>query len=276
VRRIFCVKRVGHLGTLDPGAAGVLPVCVGRAAKLFDYLVDKEKTYIAELAFGCSTDTQDASGQVLQRSDARVTAAMLEETLPAFCGEITQLAPLYSAVRVDGKKLYQLARAGVEAPEKIRKVQIHGLRLLQELSPNRFLIRIECSKGTYVRTLCHDIGAALGVPAHMAFLLRTRSGNFELSQSFTIAELREMKESGSLIRSVIPIDTAIKHVLKELDMSALSSKGKQHLMNGAAVLADAKDGKYRIYVDQDFWGIGLVEKGMLHIELNLILEPGRN
>lgn len=274
LRHIFNLRRVGHTGTLDPAAAGVLPICLGRATRLFDYLVDKQKRYIAEIAFGLSTDTQDAGGKPLAASDALVSRAMLLSVLPRFTGEIRQIAPMYSAVRVEGRKLYQLARAGEEVPQKWRDVCIHTLELIREIAPNHFLLCISCTKGTYVRTICHDIGDTLGIPAHMAFLLRTHSGSFDLDGAYTLDELRNKKKDGMLAEAVIPIERAIAHV-PALCLKNLSTSAQKHLSNGAPFSMQAEDGKYRLYVEDEFWGIGVVRSGQLHIELNMILEPGR-
>ena len=154
IRHIFGTRRVGHTGTLDPGAAGVLPICVGRATRLFDYLVEKEKTYIAELCFGAKTDTQDSYGRCLEKSDVQVSRSDLESVLPKFHGAIQQIAPMYSAVKCGGKKLCDIARQGQEVELAARKATIYEILVLDEIAFNRFLIRIRCSRGTYIRTLC--------------------------------------------------------------------------------------------------------------------------
>lgn len=199
IRRIFGERRVGHTGTLDPAAAGVLPICIGRATRLFDYLVDKEKEYIAEIRFGAETDTEDACGTVIAESSRMVSKAELEKILPDFIGEIEQVPPIYSSLSVNGVKMYKLARSGsVTAPaeERRRRIRVFLLETICELEQNSFLIRIRCSKGTYVRSLCRDIGRALGCCAYMPFLLRTASGTFDISEAHTIAELKELKEAG--------------------------------------------------------------------------------
>ncbi|MBR4018927.1 MAG: tRNA pseudouridine(55) synthase TruB, partial [Clostridia bacterium] len=152
IRHIFGMKRVGHTGTLDPGAAGVLPICIGRATRLFDYLVDKEKEYIGEIAFGIATDTQDSYGEAVECMDAVVTEEMVKAVLPLFTGLQNQTAPLYSALSVGGKKMYKLAREGVEVERKVREINVPALELITQTAPNRYLVRIVCSKGTYVRT----------------------------------------------------------------------------------------------------------------------------
>ena len=253
VRRLFGTRRVGHLGTLDPEAAGVLPVCVGRAVRLFDYLVDKQKTYLAEIVFGAATDTQDAQGTVIETSDAAVSEQMLDAVLPQFSGRILQTPPNYSALKFNGQKLYDLARAGREIPDKSREVEIFALERTETTGENRFLLRITCSRGTYIRTLCSDIGAALGVPAHMAFLLRVQSGMFTLERAFTIAELQTMKERGTLSDAV----TSCEDALAFLPRFDLKEDRRRPAKNGLPTRTNAADGVYRFYCG-GFLGIGTV------------------
>ncbi len=272
IRRIYHMKRVGHTGTLDPGAAGVLPICLGRATRIFDYLMDKRKTYIAEICFGRATDTQDSYGIVTARSDARVTEDMVKAVLPAFTGEIEQIAPMYSAVHFEGKKLYQLAREGAETVERVRSISIHGLEYIGMTDENRFRIRIECSKGTYIRTLCADIGEALGVPSHMSFLMRTRSGAFGIDDAYTVAELIRLKEEDRLAQTVTPIEDALS-MLPEIRL-VLDERDERLLINGAEIASDALEAfgtetAARTYVNGVFTGIGLAYRGRMHMKLNL-------
>jgi tRNA pseudouridine55 synthase len=269
VRRVFDEKRVGHTGTLDPAAAGVLPICIGRATRLFDFLVDKQKEYIAELVFGAATDTEDATGSVTAVSDRIVTEEELVNALPGFIGEIEQTPPVYSALNVNGEKLYKLARRGelTEAPEiKKRRISVYELELIRKTGEGRFLIRIVCSKGTYIRTLCKNIGDAVGCPAYMGFLLRTRSGAFTLEDAYSIAELGEMKENGTLDTAVIPMDRAVSHV-KRLDISGISGKNEQLLIHGAAIKCTEapQDIPLRVYLHGEFLGIGEARNGELRI-----------
>ena len=264
IRKIFETKRVGHLGTLDPEAAGVLPVCVGRAVRLFDYLVDKQKTYLAEIAFGVATDTQDAQGKVTETSDAVVTAERLDAVLPKFTGTIVQTPPMYSALKCNGQKLYDLALAGKEIPDKSREVEIVSLRRVGARGTNRFLFEVTCSRGTYIRTLCHDIGAALGVPAHMAFLLRTASGPFALDMAYSIAELIELKEAGRLAETLTSCEDAVAF-LKRLD---LGRERRKPAMNGLPTRTNAPDGTYRIYCG-GFLGVGTVQNGEALLKVHL-------
>jgi len=265
VRRIFGVKRVGHLGTLDPGAAGALPVCVGRAAKLFDYLVDKEKTYVAEIAFGVATDTQDSYGTVIQTDSARIVAAEeLAAVLPEFLGEQTQIAPAYSALKVDGRKMYDLARDGLAVPEKIRPITIHHLCLLEQTGENRFLIEVTCSRGTYIRTLCADIGTALGTAAHMSFLLRTASGPFTVAKAYSVQELERCKEENLLSQTLISCEDA----LRGFPAVELSSDRRIPTMNALETFYRHPDGIVRVYAD-GFLGLGEVKKNRVRLTVHL-------
>ncbi len=212
VRRLFGGAKVGHAGTLDPEAAGVLPLMVGKAARLFDYMQDKEKAYVAEIAFGTSTDTQDAQGTVLETGDGYPDEETLRETLKTFEGEQMQRPPMFSALKKDGQCLYDLARKGqtVEIPE--RQVTVHALRLNAMTENHGALISVRCSKGFYVRTLCQDIGEKLGCPSHMRFLLRTQSGVFTLDTAATLEQLQAAKEAGQLESLLLPPETALGHL----------------------------------------------------------------
>lgn len=264
VRRIFGTGRVGHLGTLDPEAAGVLPVCVGRAARLFDYLVDKQKTYLCEIVFGAATDTQDAQGAVIETSDRVVTEEQLDAVLPRFTGRIVQTPPMYSALKYNGRKLYELALEGKEIPDKTREIEILSLERTETLGKNRFLLQVVCSRGTYIRTLCSDIGAALGVPSHMAFLLRTASGAFTLERSYSIAQLEAMKAEGRLADALISCEDAVMH-LPRLDLRADREKPAK---NGLPTRTTAADGVYRFYCG-GFLGVGAVQNGSAVLKVHL-------
>lgn len=192
VRRVTGVRKVGHTGTLDPGVAGVLPICVGRATRLAEYIAGEDKAYRAEITFGTTTSTQDSFGEVTGQQDAsHLRRGDVAYVLTRFQGEIQQVPPMVSAVKVGGKRLYQLAREGLEVERPARTVQIHRLQLLDFRpgpQPVAF-VDVVCSKGTYIRTLAADIGAALKVGAHMSYLVRTRSGSFTLEEAATLEEL---------------------------------------------------------------------------------------
>ncbi len=265
VRRVFGVKKVGHLGTLDPGAAGVLPVSIGRATRLFDYLIEKEKTYVCEILFGIRTDTLDVFGKVTERdTDRMVTEQELLSVLPAFTGEIWQTAPAYSALNVDGVKMYKLARAGGEVPERRRLISVPKIELVRQMGENRFLLRVTCSKGTYIRKLCEDIGDRLGTSACMAFLLRTGTGMFQSGRGYTIRELEEMKQEGTLQSTLISCEEA----LSGYDVLQLKSDRRIPTMNGLETDVRGKDGIYRIYSD-GFLGLGEVRNGKARLLVHL-------
>ena len=190
LRGILHQKKIGHTGTLDPDATGVLPICVGRATKVCDVLTDRDKVYEAEVALGITTDTLDTSGEVLTRQPVEVTRDQLIDVLNRFKGEITQIPPMYSAVKVNGKKLYEYAREGKTVERKQRRVTVYDIELLEESIPT-FKIRVKCSKGTYIRTLCDDIGRELGCGAAMSGLVRTAVGRFTIDQALTLPQIEE-------------------------------------------------------------------------------------
>lgn len=275
VRHIFKIKRVGHTGTLDPGAAGVLPICIGRATRLFDILVDKQKEYIAEITFGAATDTQDAYGRIIETDCRIISKEELTAVLGSFIGQIEQTAPMYSAVSIDGKRLYQLAREGAEAVEIKRRATIDDVEIITQSSENRYLLRIVCSRGTYIRTLCADIGKRLGTCAYMSFLLRTRSGEFTIDNTYSIAELRQMKEEGRLDEAVISIEQALDGHMDKLRLCGLNEKQARLIRNGAEIFPgelNAMDDSrlVMLYAGGEFLGIGQTgEGGSVHIKINL-------
>lgn len=211
-RRLLGGEKVGHAGTLDPEAAGVLPLMVGKAARLFDYLQDKEKAYVAEIAFGSATDTQDAQGTVVQSGDHYPAQEDLLNALPRFLGTIWQRPPMYSALKQDGKRLYDLARQGQSVDVPAREVTVHALAVLGMTPRHGALLSVRCSKGFYVRTLCHDLGELLGCPAHMRFLLRTQSGAFGLDTAHTLEQLQEYAQAGRVFELLSPIESVLSHL----------------------------------------------------------------
>lgn len=196
LRGILKTKKIGHTGTLDPDAIGVLPICVGKATKAVEYLTDKKKKYRAELILGTETDTQDSSGKVVSEKPVNVSKEQLVRALNDFVGKIKQVPPMYSAVKINGKKLYELARKGLEVERPEREIEIFSISLLS-YKENTAVIDVECSKGTYIRTLCSDMGSKLGCGAHMGSLLRLQSGMFDISSCVTLDEIKEKVEIGS-------------------------------------------------------------------------------
>lgn len=233
LRGICGQKKIGHTGTLDPAATGVLPVCLGSATKLCDMLTDRNKEYVAELLLGVETDTQDTTGQVLSRHVVTVTEAQVREACARFAGDYAQVPPMYSALKVNGKKLYELAREGKEVERQPRHVTIHELEILRlELPVVRF--RTVCSKGTYIRTLCADIGAALGCGGAMQSLRRTAVGAFRLDSALTIGELQQRKDQGRLAEAVFPVDG----VFAECPALHVVGAGVRLLDNGNVIPAE--------------------------------------
>ena len=206
LRGITGQRKIGHTGTLDPEAEGVLPVCLGRATKVCDLLTDRDKTYEAVLFLGIRTDTQDVTGTVTDRGDVQgITREMVEQAAHKYVGEYDQIPPMYSALKVNGKKLYELAREGKTIERKARRVRIYELEILEEALP-RVRLRVRCSKGTYIRTLCDDIGADLGCYGCMEALLRTRVGPFALEEACRLEEVASALKTGELGKMLCPID----------------------------------------------------------------------
>ncbi|MFT9847811.1 tRNA pseudouridine(55) synthase TruB [Aneurinibacillus sp. REN35] len=214
IRRIARTKKVGHTGTLDPDVTGVLPICIGPATKVADYLHEAPKMYRAIMTLGIATDTQDASGEVIDEKaiEPRLTEAQVKEMTARFIGEIEQLPPMYSAVKVGGKRLHELAREGKTVERTSRRVTIYNIQIeemnLEQERPT-LTFTVTCSKGTYVRTLCVDMGAALGYPSHMSYLQRIKSGPFILDQCVTFAQLEEAAEQEQLQALLHPLDLGL-------------------------------------------------------------------
>ncbi|MCI8889059.1 MAG: tRNA pseudouridine(55) synthase TruB [Hungatella sp.] len=205
LRGILGQKRIGHTGTLDPDAQGVLPVCLGKATRLCDMLTDKTKIYRAVVLLGKETDTQDLSGQVLQEKDVEATREEAVRAVLSFVGEYDQIPPMYSALKVNGKKLYELARQGKVVEREARKVVIHEI-VIESVELPRITMSVHCSKGTYIRTLCHDIGRKLGCGGCMESLVRTRSGQFCLEESLTLSQIERLCDQGGLTQRITSIE----------------------------------------------------------------------
>lgn len=217
LRAILNTKKVGHTGTLDPSVEGVLPICIGNATRLAEYITDAGKEYEAVVSIGRSTDTEDADGEVVEEDKTmkKITRQQILDAFEQLTGTITQTPPMFSAVKVNGRKLYEYARAGIEVERPSREVKIHKLELLDdeevyEGEVINFPIRIACGKGTYIRTLSVQIGEILGYPAHMEKLIRTKSGNYTNKDCYTLDQLREMKEEGLLDDAIRPLETALE------------------------------------------------------------------
>lgn len=233
MRGICGQKKIGHTGTLDPEASGVLPVCLGSGTKLCDMLTDRDKEYVAELLLGVETDTQDTSGSVLARRPVQVSGEEVRGVCGSFTGDYAQVPPMYSALKVNGKKLYELARAGKEVERKPRSVKIHELEVLECRLPV-VKMRVVCSKGTYIRTLCADIGEKLGCGGTMQSLRRTAVGKFGLESAVTLGELQKMKEQGRLEEALLPVDS----VFEDCPALHVNRENIRLLDNGNVVLPE--------------------------------------
>lgn len=261
LRGILHIKKIGHTGTLDPDAVGVLPVCIGKGTKLCDMITDTDKTYEAVMLLGISTDTQDISGNVLSKKEVDVDEKTLIETVDSFEGEYKQIPPMYSAIKVNGRKLYQLAREGIEIERSPRDVYIRSIHIndmnLQDGEPS-VTMTVSCSKGTYIRTLCHDIGEKLGCGACMKSLSRTRVGRFYIDDSFTINQIAALNLKGELSSIVAPVDSMFDYprvqINKEYD-KLLYNGNLLPLSAGKALDVGLAD-KVRIYNESgEFIGI---------------------
>ncbi len=256
-------EKTGHGGTLDPEAAGVLPLMVGRATRLFDYVAGNEKTYLAEIAFGAATDTQDAQGLVTETGTGLPDAAALRRVLPRFTGIVTQLPPQYSAIKKNGVPLYELARKGRTADVQPREVMITDISFVEEQPRGGFLLRIVCSKGTYIRTLCSDIGRSVGCPAHMRFLLRERTGIFCVEESVT---LEELKAAAGSERGILPYLAPMDRLFAALPAIHVPDRLFRRCASGAPLAArdlpgveqDGLRTRFRMYSGALFLGIGVL------------------
>ena len=206
LRGICKQKKIGHTGTLDPDASGVLPVCLGNATKVCDLLTDKDKEYRAALLLGRTTDTQDVSGKTLEERPVLAAEEAVREAILSFVGDYDQIPPMYSALKVNGKKLCDLARAGKEVERSSRRVKIYSIQI-EEMDLPRVKLRVNCSRGTYIRTLCHDIGQRLGCGGTMESLIHIRSGQFVLEEAKTLSEFQKMADAGELEEALIPVDS---------------------------------------------------------------------
>jgi tRNA pseudouridine55 synthase len=238
LRKILKTKKIGHTGTLDPDVTGVLPICIGRATKVAEYITDAGKAYEGEVTLGYSTTTEDASGEVVESKnvDRTITREMIISILDSFLGVIEQTPPMYSAVKVNGKKLYEYARKGIEIERPTRKVTIYSIELLDERKEFSgelisFRFRVSCSKGTYIRTLAVMIGERLGFPAHMSSLKRIQSAEFSIEDCFTLEEVEELFSKGEIELALRPLEYGISHLPK----FTISDKVAEKVKNGAVL-----------------------------------------
>ncbi len=246
LRRAAGQKKIGHTGTLDPAAVGVLPICLGNATRAIEFIIDKDKVYRAELTLGSATDTQDSSGSVIYSHEIDADNEKIADTILSFIGEIDQLPPMYSAIKIEGKKLYELARQGETVERQPRKIKIYDIKIIriweeqaylpgtankdfsEKRSVKKALFDVHCSKGTYIRTLCHDIGEKLGCGGHMSFLVRTRAGRYSLETALTLEEIKVLSAAEKLEQKLEPVET----IFEELNIMQLHEKDTFKYNNG--------------------------------------------
>ena len=260
LRGILHQKKIGHTGTLDPDATGVLPVCLGKGTRLCDMLTDETKTYEALLHLGIATDTQDMSGTVTAEAPVTVTEEEVRDCIASFAGEQQQVPPMYSAIKINGQKLYDLARKGKEVERKPRNITIFELELLEQVNETDYLLRCRCSKGTYLRTLCHDIGEKLGCHGCMEQLIRTRVGQFDRNGAHTLDEIAAIVGEGRLSEILVPVDemfaalrsfaTADDHAKKLAENGNPLKPAQIREIGETASGGDfAEDEEFRLYLD---------------------------
>ncbi len=261
LRKIFGTKKIGHTGTLDPMATGVLPIAIGGATRFIELIPNHDKAYKAVFRLGTTTDTLDITGEVLSQKEVNVKKSDVEKALEAFRGEITQLPPMYSAIKKDGVRLYELARQGIEVEREKRQITVYSLELTAfNESENEYEITVECSKGTYIRSLISDIGEALGCGAVMTSLRRIKANGVTVDRCYTLEELSEMKEKGNIADSVHGVDTFISY-----DKIKVSEAQAKRFSNGGGLDCNRFGGKkgpglYCVYApDGKFLGVGEID-----------------
>ena len=262
LRGLCAERRIGHGGTLDPMATGLLTVFLGRATRAVEFAEAHRKTYEAKLRLGLVTDTQDVTGTALAETPAGVTDEELEAALAQFRGDILQVPPMYSAVKVDGQRLYRLARKGREVERKPRPVTIYALEYQGRDAGGDVLLRVTCSKGTYIRTLCHDLGAALGCGGCMSALRRTRCGDFDIAGAHTLTDVQTAAEAGRVTELLLPVETLFAGTPRA-DLTAAQTKA---VRNGGRFSTPLAPGQYLLYApDGTFLALGEVQDGQLRV-----------
>lgn len=259
LRGVLHERRIGHSGTLDPLATGLLVVFVGRATRAVEFAEADSKEYLAGLRLGVSTDTQDITGNIVAESAALPDEAALREAIGRFIGDVEQIPPMYSAIKIGGKKLYELARRGESVERAPRKITVSAIDIAGR-DGDDYILNISCSKGTYVRTLCSDIGEALGCGACMSSLRRTRAGVFSVDDAHSLADIEAAVREGRLSDIILPVDTLFASFPK----LTVSQSAAKRLKNGNIIKISAEDGEYKVYSDSDeFLLLGRVECGKL-------------
>ena len=261
LRHMAKIKRVGHLGTLDPLASGVLPVCIGKATRLFDLFLKKQKTYIAHVEFGKLTDSLDIDGNVIETNDIIPTKEQIEAVLPNFIGEQEQIPPIYSSKVVAGVRAYKLAREGKDVELKPSLITIYDIKLLDKINDTTYSFEITCSSGTYIRSIARDLGYALSTLGTISKLTRTKTGNFYLENCIDLDKLNE----DNIKENIVPLKT----VLKDYDKIDLSIKQEQDLFCGKSVIIKKNDGTYILHQNDEVVGLGVINNNKLKLSTSL-------
>lgn len=260
VRKIFNTKKVGHCGTLDPEATGVLPVMIGQATKLSKYLIEHDKEYVATVKFGVKTDSADGMGNVVQEDGFSLNSAyeiFYREAFSKLVGKQKQVPPMYSAIKINGKKLYEYARAGIEIEREARDIEVYSINIENiDFESNEVIFRTRCSKGTYIRTLCESLAESIGTIGYMKNLTRTQVDNFKIEDSVRLSELENMDDKES---KIISIDKLFENVKKVV----LNDRKMELFLNGVKLTTDLENGVYRVYNGSKFVGLGVVNELLL-------------
>lgn len=258
LRKALNMKKIGHTGTLDPNASGVLPLCIGKGTRIAEYLLDINKEYLAELTLGMRTDTQDQDGKVISTSNKNVCEEDITKVMSKYIGNIEQLPPMYSALKQNGKKLYELAREGKIVDRKSRNITIYEQKIINIEENKKILFITKCSKGTYIRTICDDIGVDLGTYGYMSYLLRIGVGDFRIENSYSIDYIRTLSPD-QISKIITPIDKALNH----FDNIIIEDKLYSKIINGIVLPFEINkdfdiNKKYKIYCKNTFIGIGSI------------------
>ncbi len=262
LKKQFHLDKVGHMGTLDPMASGVLPIAIGKATRLFDYFLEKEKSYIAEFEFGYTTDTLDAEGVVLQQNLPIPTKDAVKNVLTSLIGEVDQVPPMYSAKNIQGRRAYDLARQGIEVQLQPKRVTIKAIELLQQITETKYQFLIVCSSGTYIRSIARDMGQLLGTGATMTALTRINSGYFDISQAKTVEDLQTINNLEEVIIS--PID-----VFPQYKTLIIKEQQKRDLCNGKSIVVAQENGLYWIVFENRIVGLAKVTEEKAKIAVYL-------
>ena len=264
IRKILNIKKVGHSGTLDPNATGLLPILIGNGTKISKYLIEHDKTYIAKLKFGIKTDTADSEGEVIKKDDFKLNKKnedLYKNVFNSFIGKSTQIPPIYSAIKVDGKKLYEYARKNEEVEIKPREIEIYNIKIISiNYDENEIDFEVSCSKGTYIRTLCEDIAKKLETCGYMKELKRTRIDNFKLEDAITLEELEQNKDNEEYLKNNI---ISIEKVFENKNRISLNQRKTELFLNGVKLTYNLEDDIYLVYSNNKFIGLGKVKDNLL-------------